>query len=186
MFWRLVLLFTIVPIVELYLLLLLGSLLGFWPTLGIVIGTAFLGSFLSKREGLRVWRDYQRAMSEMRMPEEGIISGLLVLVGAVLLITPGVLTDLTGLLLMIPAVRRVVARFVEKRLRASFETGSSEAFFVETVMGPSGAVRRRVHVRSGSSARGPAPVAAAPAEPSAALEGDVVDARGRVLRSADP
>lgn len=180
MFWPLVLLFTLVPIVELWLLLTLGSMMGFWPTFLTVIGTAFLGSYLSKREGLRVWRSYQKALAEMRMPEEGIVSGLLVLVGGILLITPGVLTDVTGLLLMIPPIRRVVADFIEKRLRARFEAGSSEAFVVETVMGPAG-FQRRVQVRT---ANRPAP-APAPAVEGEVLEGDVVDARGRVLRSAD-
>lgn len=184
-FWGLVVLFTVVPIVELYLVLLLGSLLGLWPTLAIMVVTAFLGSYLSKREGLRVWRDYQRALTEMRMPEEGIISGVLVLVGGVLLITPGVLTDLTGLLLMVPPIRRVVAAFIEKRLRASFESGSSETFFAQTVVGPDGAVRRHVRVRT-SAPRSTPPPPVAPTEPTEALEGDVVDARGRVLRPVDP
>ncbi len=183
MFFGLVVLFTVVPIVELYLVLLLGSVLGLWPTLAIMVVTAFLGSYLSKREGLRVWRDYQRALTEMRMPEEGILSGVLVLVGGVLLITPGVLTDLTGLLLMVPPIRRAVAAFIEKRLRARFEAGASETFFAQTVVGPDGTVRQ-VRVRASKPRSAPPPVA--PAEPTEALEGDVVDARGRVLRPIDP
>lgn len=203
MFWRLVLLFTIVPIVEIYLLLGLGSLLGFWPTLGIVVGTALLGSFLSKREGLRVWREYQQALAQMRMPEEGILSGLLVLVGAVLLVTPGVLTDLAGLLLMVPQVRRAAAGWLEKRLRASFDAGTREAVVVETVLTPRGALRRRVHVRTASSRPPPTgPGAAAAGEvveggvveggdaggvvEGGVVEGDVLDARGRLLRPAGP
>jgi UPF0716 protein FxsA len=67
-----------------------------------------------------VLSSWRRAMSEMRVPEEGITSGLLVLVGAVLLIAPGVLTDLFGLLLLVPATRRPIAALVEKVLTARF------------------------------------------------------------------
>lgn len=120
---RLVALFTLVPLVELYLLLWLGTVIGFWPTVGIVLTTALVGGFLAKREGLRVWNEWQKALSEMRIPEDGIISGLLVLVGGVLLVTPGVLTDITGLCLLFPPTRRVIARwlegYAEKRFRGA-------------------------------------------------------------------
>jgi len=116
----LALLFVVVPIVELWLLLRLGSFMGAPATVALVVVTALLGAALAKREGLRVLSSWRRAMSEMRVPEEGITSGVLVLVGAVLLITPGVLTDVFGILLLVPATRRPIAALLEKSLAARF------------------------------------------------------------------
>jgi UPF0716 protein FxsA len=117
MFARLFLLFSIVPFIELFLLLTVGREIGVVPTVGMIILTAVIGAALAKREGLRVYTEWQRAISEMRVPEEGITSGLLVLVGGALLIAPGVLTDVVGILLMIAPIRRVLARFIEGRVR---------------------------------------------------------------------
>lgn len=115
-----------------------GAVLGFWPTIGIVLTTAMLGAYLAKREGLRVIREWQAAVGEARMPEGGIVSGLLVLVGAVLLVTPGVLTDLVGLSLLLPWTRGLLVRFVEERLQARIERG--EVSFAS--FGPRGATNR--------------------------------------------
>jgi UPF0716 protein FxsA len=110
----LLLLFIVVPLIELYLLLFVGSQIGFWPTVGIVLVTGTLGAALAKREGLRVWHSYREALSQGRLPDEGIVGGLLVLLGGALLITPGMLTDVVGFLLLVPQTRR----FVADRIRA--------------------------------------------------------------------
>ncbi len=109
---KLLLLFTIVPLVDLWLLTRVGVAIGPWGTLALVVLPAFLGAWMTKREGLRVLRAWQRAWEERRMPEEGVVSGLLVLVGGVLLVTPGLITDTAGLLLLVPAVRRPAAAAV--------------------------------------------------------------------------
>lgn len=119
----LVLVFIGVPLLELYLLLWLGTLIGFWPTLGIAVATGAVGSALAKREGLKVWREWRAALDELRPPAYGVVEALLVLVGGVLLITPGVLTDLTGLLLLVPPVRRRVAAYVRRRVDARIGAG---------------------------------------------------------------
>lgn len=111
----LLLLFIVVPLLELYLLLFVGSQIGFWPTVGIVLVTGTLGAALAKREGLRVWHSYREALSQGRLPDEGIVGGLLVLLGGALLITPGMLTDVAGFLLLVPRTRR----FVADRIRAA-------------------------------------------------------------------
>jgi UPF0716 protein FxsA len=126
---KLLALFTIVPLVELYLLLVLGQWMGFWPTVAVVLVTAMLGAFLGKREGLRVWRSWQESLAQGRMPEEGILGGVLVLVGGVLLVTPGVLTDLTGLMLLFPPTRRRIAKIVRKHLEKRFAVGSTGSVF---------------------------------------------------------
>ena len=124
MLGRLFLLFTLVPLVEIYLLVQLGGLMGVWPTLALVFVTGFLGASLARREGRRALARYQEALAKGQLPEEGIVSGLLILVGGVLLIAPGVLTDLTGLALMIPPVRRSVAKRINARLQKRISDGS--------------------------------------------------------------
>ncbi|MBZ0121762.1 MAG: FxsA family protein, partial [Sandaracinaceae bacterium] len=122
---KLLVLFTVVPLLELLLMLVLGKYAGLWPTVGLVFVTAIVGAILGKREGLRVWRAWREALAQGRMPEEGILGGVLVLVGSVLLVTPGVLTDVTGVLLLIPSTRRVIARHVRKRLEKHFAQSAS-------------------------------------------------------------
>lgn len=116
----LVALFIVVPIVELYLLTQIARATSSWVAVGFAVGTGVLGGVLAKREGLRVWRRWQEAMSQLRVPEEGVISGVLVLIGGVLLITPGVLTDITGILLLIPPTRRYIAERIRRRVDVQF------------------------------------------------------------------
>ena len=125
---RLLLLFTLVPLVELYLLLYVGSLISFWPTVGIVVLTGILGGALARLEGLRVLRRWQRALAEHRVPEDGVSDGLLVLIGGVLLITPGILTDLSGLLLLLPPTRRWLSRQLRRRMERAQAQGRVQSF----------------------------------------------------------
>jgi UPF0716 protein FxsA len=113
---KLLLLFTVVPVVELYLLITLGQHVGAGPTIALVLVTGLVGAWLAKREGSRVLRSWQEAMARGQAPREGVISSLLVLVGGVLLVTPGVVTDATGLLLLVPWTRRLVADAVRTRV----------------------------------------------------------------------
>jgi UPF0716 protein FxsA len=121
--WILFLLFTVVPLIEIVLVVLLGNLVGFWPTIAMVFVTAGLGAWLGKREGLRVYREWRKALSEMRVPDEGITSGLLVLVGGVLLIAPGVLTDIVGLILLIRPARLWIARRIQAAIQKRIADG---------------------------------------------------------------
>jgi len=116
-----VLLFIALPIVELWLLLAIGGAIGFWPTLGMTVFAAVVGGALAKREGKKVLVQWRRAMAEMRMPEDGLVSALLVLVGGVLLITPGVLSDFLGLALLYPPSRRWIAEIVRHRMAHKIE-----------------------------------------------------------------
>ncbi len=116
--------FTVVTLLETYLLYLFGAHLGAGWTLGLIVLTAFLGAFLTKREGLKIWNAWKEALSVGQIPEEGIVSGVLVLVGAVLLVTPGVLTDVTGIALLVPPSRRFIGKFVSRYLKKKFEGGA--------------------------------------------------------------
>lgn len=116
MLGKLLLLFTVIPVVELYLLITIGQNVGAGPTIALVLGTGFLGAWLARREGSRVLRSWQGSLARGELPKEGVVSSVLVLVGGVLLVTPGVVTDVMGLLLLLPWTRRWVAGAIRKRL----------------------------------------------------------------------
>lgn len=120
----LLVLFTVVPLVELYLLIWLGGVMGLWPTVAIVLLTGVVGATLAKLEGLRVLGQWQSALAEGRVPEAGVLDGLLVLVGGIFLVTPGVLTDVVGLTLLVPPTRRAVAGYLRRRVEAGIRKGS--------------------------------------------------------------
>lgn len=123
MLGRLFLLFTLVPLIELYLLIAIGGQVGVLPTIGMIAVTGMLGAYLAKREGRRALASYRESLAKGRLPEDGIVSGLLILVGGVLLIAPGVLTDLVGLALMIPPIRRGVAKLIVARAEKRIASG---------------------------------------------------------------
>jgi UPF0716 protein FxsA len=124
MLGKLFLLFTIVPAVELYLLIQIGERIGGLATFAMLLGTGILGATLARAEGLRVLRTWQSSLAAGTVPPDGVISGALVLLGGVLLITPGVLTDVAGLLLLVPVVRRPIAHLVARRLEQAVAKGS--------------------------------------------------------------
>ncbi|MCL7415542.1 MAG: membrane protein FxsA [ANME-2 cluster archaeon] len=107
-------LFVTVPFIELYILIEMGSRLGVLPTLGIVVITGIAGAALAKHQGLGVLRRIQSEMSYGHMPGDALFDGVLVLIGAILLLTPGILTDLTGFMLLIPGTRFIFKRYLKK------------------------------------------------------------------------
>jgi UPF0716 protein FxsA len=111
-------------LLDLFLLFALSQRIGFWETFIVITVIGFLGSALARREGLRVWRGWQAAREAARIPEEGIVDGMLVLLGGGLLIAPGLATDVIGLTLLVPASRRVVARLLRRRWQRELERRS--------------------------------------------------------------
>lgn len=120
---RLLLLFIVVPLIELALLVRLGTLIGFWPTIAIVVATGAIGAALARRQGLKVWTGIRDELRQGRMPMRGLVDGLLVLVGGVLLLTPGVLTDLTGIALLLPWTRAFARRLLRRKLERMRDSG---------------------------------------------------------------
>jgi UPF0716 protein FxsA len=118
LFGRLFLLMTVVPAVELYLLIQLGSYLGAVTTIWLVIVTGIVGASLAKREGLSVVQKIQSDTLNGVPPTQGLTEGLLVLLGGVLLITPGVITDAVGLMAIFPLTRRLIAPVLSRKLEA--------------------------------------------------------------------
>ena len=115
MFGKFILLFIIVPIIELFLLIEVGKYLGTLNTVLLVVITGIIGGTLAKFEGLRVWRQLQDDLINLKMPTDSMIDGVLVLIGGVMLITPGILTDLFGLFLIIPLTRLPARIYLKKR-----------------------------------------------------------------------
>lgn len=122
MIGTLLILFIVLPFVELYILIELGSSIGTLPTLGIIVLTGIAGAALARHQGLSVLQRIQTEMSFGQMPGDVIFDGVLVLIGAVLLITPGILTDTTGFLLLIPVTRELFKKYlkvwVNKRIKS--------------------------------------------------------------------
>lgn len=112
MFIRLFLLFTLVPLIELFLLVKLGDVIGFWPTVALVVTTGALGAVLTRMEGLRVLRRAQADFQQGRVPTDRMLDGLLILVAGAVLLTPGLITDAVGFFLLVPAGRRMVRKLV--------------------------------------------------------------------------
>ncbi len=108
----LVLLFIVVPIVELYVLIQVGQAIGILPTIALLILDSMLGAWLMKREGARAWRAFQAAVNERRLPHREVADGFLVLLGGAFLLTPGFLTDAIGLVLLLPPTRAGVRRIL--------------------------------------------------------------------------
>ena len=125
---RLFLLFTVVPLVELYLLVAIGRVLGPVPTIGLVLVTGALGAWFARLEGARVIRRWQEAMARQQLPKDGVVDGLLIFVGGLMLITPGILTDVAGLSMVMPSTRRVIARFVRAWFERQIAAGRAQVY----------------------------------------------------------
>lgn len=140
MFVRLLLLFTLVPLVELYVLLRLGSRLGVAPTILLVIVTGVIGAQLARREGVRTLRQIQERLQRGTMPTEALIDGALIVAAGLLLVTPGVLTDAVGFGLLFPPTRVALRRYVRGRLETAVPAASStvEVEFTRRSDGPDG------------------------------------------------
>lgn len=109
-----ILFLTVLPIVELTLLIEVGRRIGTWWTVGIVIGTGVLGGSLLVSEGAGVIANAKREMEQGKIPKNEIIDGVLIVIGSLLLITPGLITDTLGLLLLVPVTRIPFNRMVKR------------------------------------------------------------------------
>ena len=101
----LLLIFIVLPIAELYLIYLVGDAIGIWWTLGLLAADSVLGSLLLRSQGRAVWTRFQEAMAAGRMPHREVQDGVAVIFGGAFLITPGFLTDIFGLVLLLPPTR---------------------------------------------------------------------------------
>ena len=130
----LIVLFIVVPLAELYVILQVGEAIGAVWTILLLAADSLLGSLLLRNQGRSVWGRFNAALAEGRMPHREVIDGVLVVFGGAFLITPGFLTDIVGVVLLIPPTRVLVRRLVVRRLGRRVAVG---------VVGADGRPRRR-------------------------------------------
>jgi UPF0716 protein FxsA len=110
--WGLFVLFIVVPLIEIYVLIQVGQVIGPWWTIALLIADSLLGTWLIKREGARAWRALRTALDSGRMPARELADGGLILIGGTLMLTPGFVTDLFGILLILPFTRPFFRRLL--------------------------------------------------------------------------
>jgi len=130
-FSKLVLALTVVPIVELFILVKLAGAINWLPTILLVIVTGVSGAYLAKQQGKEILNKIQIELSSGNMPGDTLLNGLSVLVGGVLLLTPGILTDITGFLLIIPISRIVFIKFLKSKFNGMINTGNSNFVYIK-------------------------------------------------------
>jgi len=114
--WALALLFLIVPLAELYVILKVGDTIGIGWTVLLLVADSLLGSFLLRSQGRAVWRRFNEILAQGRVPHREVIDGVLVIFGGAFLITPGFLTDIVGIVLLLPPTRAIVRRMLARRM----------------------------------------------------------------------
>lgn len=129
MFRILIVLFIVVPAIELWGLIAVGKVIGGWTTVALVMLTGVVGAWLAKQQGLQVFRLVQLQLSRGQMPTETLIDGFLVLVGGILLMAPGFFSDVIGLILLIPYTRMIVRHLLKLWLWRLVSSGRIQLFF---------------------------------------------------------
>lgn len=124
MFLRLLLLFTLMPIVELALLVEIGQYLGTWVTVILVVGTGAAGAALARSQGLRAFHRLSATMGAGSFPGDEMFDGVLILTGGLLLITPGLLTDLIGFAALVPGTRHLIKAYLKRVVRRRLQSGA--------------------------------------------------------------
>ncbi|MFP4198444.1 MAG: FxsA family protein [Halanaerobium sp.] len=114
MFLKLLMIFIIIPLIELYFLLEISQFIGVFTTVMIIVFTGAAGVSIAKRQGYQVVNNIRSTLNQGQMPTDDLISALLILIGGVTLLTPGFLTDITGFLLILPGSRDLIAALVKK------------------------------------------------------------------------
>jgi UPF0716 protein FxsA len=124
MMGRALLLFILVPLLELYILIKIGGYLGAFQTIALVVITALFGIVLARFEGLRTLQQIRQNLAQGIVPAEEMVDGVLIFVGGILLIIPGVLTDLFALVLLIPYTRTIFKRWLRRRFDRMVASGN--------------------------------------------------------------
>ena len=120
---RLLILVTFLPILEIYVLIESGRLIGLWPTVLLVVVTGLAGSWLMRQQGLALLGRIQNDLASGQMPAGALLDGALILAGGLLLLTPGFCTDLTGASMLIPATRQWWRGWLQRWLTRQIATG---------------------------------------------------------------
>ena len=131
MLLKLFLAFTIIPIIEIYLLIEIGSMFGALTAVTLVILTGFLGAFLARIQGLQTLYRIQESLREGRMPSGELLDALLIVIAGLVLLTPGFLTDSAGFLLLIPATRNSIKYWLRRQIELRYMSNRPEDIIIE-------------------------------------------------------
>ena len=131
MLLKLFLAFTIIPIIEIYLLIEIGSMFGALTAVTLVILTGFLGAFLARMQGLQTLYRIQKSLREGRMPSGELLDALLIVIAGLVLLTPGFLTDSVGFLLLIPATRNSIKYWLRRQIELRYMSNRPEDIIIE-------------------------------------------------------
>jgi UPF0716 protein FxsA len=143
----LIVLFIVVPIAELAVLIQIGELIGVWWTIALLIADAVLGSLLARSQGRATWRRFNEALRDGRAPAREVMDGALVLFGGALLLTPGFLSDILGVFLLLPPTRAFVRAVLVRR----FLGRMTASMAVPRAGGPAGPRPRQAYDVEGSA-----------------------------------
>ena len=122
----LVIIFIMVPLIDLSLLLQVGGWIGIFPTIAIVILTGIFGAYLTRTQGFRIWGDINQQMQRGELPGNSMFDGLLVLVGGLTLLTPGFLTDIFGFCCLIPVTRTAIREGLKRLLAHRYQMAKTD------------------------------------------------------------
>jgi UPF0716 protein FxsA len=136
MFALLAALFVVVSLVEIYVLVAVGQAIGALNTIALVLSVALIGAWLGKHEGASVLRRIQTQVNAGKMPSNELIDGGLILAGGILLITPGFVTDIIGILFLFPPTRALLRAIVKRRFNLKVEAVGFSTGFQGPTMGP--------------------------------------------------
>ena len=128
---KLILAFTIIPIIEIYLLIEIGSIFGALTAITLVILTGFLGAFMARIQGLQTLFRIQESLREGRMPSGELLDALLIVIAGVVLLTPGFLTDSAGFLLLIPTTRNSIISWLQHQIELRYMSKRPEDIIIE-------------------------------------------------------
>ena len=124
MFIKLLILFIFVPVLEIYVLLQAGELIGLWPTIALILSTGVAGAYLARTQGHEVVRKIQISMQQGEMPTEELLDGAMILAGGLTLLTPGFCTDTLGFCLLLPKSRLMIKKLVRKWMQHMVDSGN--------------------------------------------------------------
>ena len=128
---KLLLAFTIIPIIEIYLLIEIGSIFGALTAITLVILTGFLGAFMARMQGLQTLFRIQESLREGRMPSGELLDALLIVIAGLVLLTPGFLTDSAGFLLLIPTTRNSIISWLQRQIELKYMSNRPEDIIIE-------------------------------------------------------
>ena len=131
MLLKLFLAFTTIPIIEIFLLIEIGSMFGALTAVTLVILTGFLGAFLARMQGMQTLYRIQESLREGRMPSGELLDALLIVIAGLVLLTPGFLTDSAGFLLLIPATRNSIKYWLRRQIELRYMSNRPEDIIIE-------------------------------------------------------